>query len=147
MSLDSRLHLTFWDKQSQTARAMYAVGAVLLFFTSPFWLMAATAAFDDWSKRRPFDSAVWKESLSKGSADSVRIRMIDDLLKKKTLVNMRRSEIVLLLGTPPKTEYFHEYQFVYWLGPERSFFGIDSEWLAIRFNSEDRVSAARVVSD
>lgn len=147
MSVGSSLHLTFWERQSQTARAMYAIGAVILFFTSPFWLMAASAAFDDWSNRRPFDSPVWKESLLKSSTDPVRLRMIDDLLKKKTLVNMSRSDIVLLLGTPPKTDYFREYQFVYLLGPERSIFGLDSEWLAIRFDSEDRVSAARVVSD
>lgn len=147
MSADSGRQLTLWERQRQTARATYAIGAVLLLFSSPAWLMAASAAFDDWSHRRPFDSAVWKEGLSKESTDPVRLRMIDDLLKKKPLVNMSRAEIVLLLGTPPKTGYFHEYEFVYWLGPERGFFSIDSEWLAIRFNSEDRVSDARVVSD
>jgi hypothetical protein len=39
---------------------------------------------------------------------------------------------VALLGEPPKTEYFKEFDLVYYLGPERGFMGIDSEWLVLK---------------
>jgi hypothetical protein len=54
---------------------------------------------------------------------------------------------VSLLGTPPPTAYFRDYQFVYWLGPERGFMSIDSEWLAIRFDRNGKVMEARIVRD
>ena len=35
-------------------------------------------------------------------------------------------------GVPPPTDYFREYDYAYWLGPERGLFSIDSEWLVVR---------------
>jgi hypothetical protein len=100
------------------------------------------------ASRRPFDSAAWKSSLASNNLkDPVRLRMVDDLLRRHRLAGMSRSEIIALLGSPPPTEYFRNYDFVYWLGPERGFISIDSEWLAIRFDSNDRVAEARIVRD
>jgi hypothetical protein len=98
--------------------------------------------------RRSFDSVVWKSSLSENSlANPVRLRMVDSLLRRHRLVGMSRAEIAALLGTPHPTEYFRNYDLVYWLGPERGFISIDSEWLVIRFDSNDRVAEARIVRD
>ena len=33
------------------------------------------------------------------------------------------------------------------LGPERSMFGIDSEWLVVRFGADGRVHDARILTD
>jgi hypothetical protein len=36
---------------------------------------------------------------------------------------------------------------VYWLGPERGPFGIDSEWLCVRLDSHDRVVSSVILKD
>ena len=60
---------------------------------------------------------------------------------------MRWSEIISVLGTAPPTDYFREYDFVYWLGPERGLFGIDSEWLVLKYGADGRVTEYRIVTD
>lgn len=60
---------------------------------------------------------------------------------------MSRSEAVGLLGEPDTTDYFADFDMVYWLGPERSFISIDSEWLVLRLGEDGRVTERRVVSD
>jgi SmpA / OmlA family len=147
MNTVSRNTVIFWGKRSKASRIVIVIGIVFLLFTSPIWLTVTNLVYEDWKFRLPFDSLTWKESLTKESPEPVRLRMIDDLLRKHALVGMRRSEVISLLGTPPATGYFREYDFVYWLGPERGFFGIDSEWLAVKFDSENRVLKASVVSD
>jgi len=59
---------------------------------------------------------------------------------------MSRTDIDQLLGRPPKTEYFSDYDYVYWLGPERGFIRIDSEWLCIKFK-HDVVTDVQVRTD
>lgn len=44
-----------------------------------------------------------------------------------------------MLGEPPPPEYFREWDMVYRLGMEGSYFGIDSEWLVIRLGPDGRV--------
>ena len=90
-----------------------------------------------------FDSIAWKAS---DGRDEVRIRMVDDLLRRYDLVGMTELEVQALLGPPRDTPYFSEYDFVYLLGPERSFFGVDSEWLCLNFSS-GIVTETRVLSD
>ena len=92
-----------------------------------------------------FDSKTWKRA--EGSYDPVRLLMVDDLLAKHKLAGNSVAEIDALLGTPPKTTYFSDYQYVYWLGPERrSFIKIDFEWLGIRFDNE-RVVEVKLLND
>jgi len=73
--------------------------------------------------------------------------MIDSLLRSRRLDKRSPFEVVALLGTPPRTGYFREWDLAYRLGPERGVFRIDSEWLVIRLGSEGRVSDYRVVRD
>jgi len=73
--------------------------------------------------------------------------MVDDLLKNRNFVGDTRPEVIAVLGEPEKTGYFKSYDLVYWLGPERGFMGIDSEWLIMKLNSEKRVSECRIASD
>ena len=54
-------------------------------------------------------------------------------------------KFISLLATAAPTAYFRKYDFVYWLGPDRGLFSIDSGWLAFKFDTEDRVLATRVV--
>jgi hypothetical protein len=62
--------------------------------------------------------------------------MVDDLLKNHPLRGMTREEVTSLLGPKTETEYFREWDLVYYLGPGRYGNAIgDSEWLVIRFDS------------
>ncbi|MBD1868846.1 hypothetical protein H6F95_16340 [Cyanobacteria bacterium FACHB-471] len=73
--------------------------------------------------------------------------MVDNLLKQHTLAGMNRSEVVVLLGEPDMTDYFQDYDLVYWLGPERGLISIDSEWLVFRLDAQGRVSEHQLVTD
>jgi hypothetical protein len=92
---------------------------------------------------RMFDSALWKG----GEDEGVRLSMIDAMLLTHELRGLSRGEVDALLGPPTDTDYFSSWDLVYWLGPERGFLGIDSEWLVIRFGKDDRVFEWAVVRD
>lgn len=103
------------------------------------------AVVEDYASRRAFDSGQWKAE-NRRDAEGVRVRMVDDLLRRQVLVGMSRVELESLLGVPPPTEYFREFDYVYWLGPERGAFSIDSEWLVVRCQ-DDRVVHVELVTD
>jgi hypothetical protein len=94
-----------------------------------------------------FDAAAWRDSARVYSAAAVRGCMVDDLLDRHPMVGRSRAEVVALLGEPKPTSYFKEYGLVYWLGPERGFISIDSEWLVMRLDSVGRVTEVRLVTD
>jgi hypothetical protein len=118
----------------------YVVGAAALLA-----LLFGTPVIRDYASRTSFDSARWK-SENRRSAEGIRVRMVDDLLRTHKLIGMQRAQLEALLGVPPSTPYFSEYDFVYWLGPERGPFSIDSEWLVVKLQ-KDVVVAAEVVTD
>jgi hypothetical protein len=124
-------------------------GLTVLAFALPFlFVFGIVRHFQEWSSRIHFDSAVWKESLAKNDRNfSVRQKMVDDLLRRLPLLGMKHDQVIDLLGIPPDYGYFRDYDLVYWLGDERGFISIDSEWLVIRFDADDRVSEARLVTD
>ncbi len=102
----------------------------------------------DYSQRLSFDSQAWKASLADNqSEDPIRLRMVDDLLRKHRLIGLSRSEVLDFLGQPPPTDKFSDWDLVYWLGPERGLFSIDSEWLVIRFGKNGKVTEAKDVQD
>ena len=70
-----------------------------------------------------FDSTIWKRGFTDNfgiiySPDTIRLRMVDDLLHRHRLRGMTREEVVSLLGTPPETNYFPDYDLVYSLGSD-----------------------------
>jgi outer membrane protein assembly factor BamE (lipoprotein component of BamABCDE complex) len=92
---------------------------------------------------RGFDQAVWRDERQ----ESARLEMADRIVARRMLDGKARSEVVAMLGEPPKTGYFSDWDFVYRLGMERGFISIDSEWLVVRFDANDRVSEYRIVRD
>jgi hypothetical protein len=94
---------------------------------------------------RTFNSAVWqdKNQLETG----VRLEMADDLIANDKLHGMTRAGVFKLLGGLTKTNKFSDWDLVYYLGNERSFISIDSEWLVIYFNAEGKVEDYRIVKD
>jgi hypothetical protein len=114
----------------------------------PYLLFGGILARDatqEYLAREPFDSAAWQDRDQIENA--ARIRMVDHLLDHHDLGSKTRGEIVALLGDPDRTEYFRDWDMVYWLGPERSFFSIDSEWLVFRLDPDSRVVEHRIVRD
>ena len=130
-------------KLSKTIKLIISISLVLLIawhwagsiFVSEKWKKSLT----DVNKEK---SVVW---LLNGD-ESVRLNMVDDLLRRYKLVGMSRTELEALLGKPPPTGYFANYDYVYWLGPERGFISIDSEWLCIKFK-DDIVIDAKICRD
>lgn len=98
-----------------------------------------------WFPGQSFDRAAWQANATAESG--VRQAMADRLLARRTLVGKTRAEIVDLLGEPPPTEYFKEWDLVYRLGMERGFISIDSEWLVLRLGTDGRVAEARLLTD
>ena len=95
-----------------------------------------------WSK--PFDAARWQANPHSGK----RVDMVDDLIRRRALDGRSRAEVVTLLGPPTRTDYFNDWDMVYWLGRERNrYLAIDSEWLVIRLDAQGRVKEYRDARD
>jgi len=111
--------------------------------------LAAAALFAgaSWFLLRPgrhFDRSLWDNSRTPAS---VRLRMADDLVDNRKLIGLTRQEVVALLGEPPKTEYFREFDMVYYLGPDRGFITVDSEWLVTKLGPDGRVQRVTIAHD
>lgn len=94
----------------------------------------------------PFDAAAWQNNPATFSHDSMRLRMVDDLLASHPLVGRTRSQVVALLGEPDDVGWRNP-DMVYQLGLERGPFAIDSEWLQLHLDKSDVVLDARLMTD
>lgn len=94
---------------------------------------------------RPFDPVAWHDESQ--VREDVRLAMADRLIADGALIGKTRAEVVALLGEPPPTGYFFDWDLVYWLGQERGFIGIDSEWLVLRLGEDGLVVDNRIVRD
>ncbi|MEZ6031348.1 MAG: hypothetical protein R3C46_16600 [Hyphomonadaceae bacterium] len=94
----------------------------------------------------PFDRERWDAEVN-DTDDETRHRMADGLINSNALLGKRRADIVALLGEPPATNYFREFDLVYWLGLERGWIRLDSEWLVMRLDANGRVTEAGIVTD
>ncbi len=104
---------------------------------------------NDRMHRIPFDAQAWRspEREPRDIFWPPRLRMVDDLLRRHRLDGMTRQQVVALIGEPDQTGYFSNWDMVYWLGPERGGFRIDSEWLVLRLDSQQKVTEHRIVRD
>ncbi|MEZ6186708.1 MAG: outer membrane protein assembly factor BamE [Planctomycetota bacterium] len=94
-------------------------------------------------QRRPFDRETWLRPA--GPHD--RLRQIDDLVDHRLRAGMSRADVTWLLGPPTRTTRFSGWDLVYYLGLERSPFGVDSEWLVARFDPSGRLSEFAIARD
>jgi hypothetical protein len=122
-------------KQSKT---WLVIGAIVI-------LVAAPVAWKLRNPGRAFEPVVWQDDADKGNGP--RLDMADRLIARGTLFGKTRAEVVEMLGEPPKTGYFSDWDLVYWLGPERGYFRIDSEWLLLKLGPDERVTDYRLVRD
>ena len=108
-------------------------------------LIACLMAWRIWFPGQPFDSLQWHADANVRSG--VRQRMADRLIARGSLIGLTRNEAVALLGEPPETGYFTDWDLVYLLGDERGFISIDSEWLVLRLGPNGRIAQAKLVTD
>jgi len=80
--------------------------------------------------------------------ESKRVYMVDDLLNDHELKEKTKADVIRLLGLPTETDYFKEdHNIVYYLGNERGLISIDSEWLVINFNNQEKVTSYKILAD
>ncbi len=97
--------------------------------------------------RTRFDSVRWQDEGVTNRKPYPRLQMADDLLRRHILDGLPADSVEALLGPKPKTDYFAARDYVYWLGPERGWVRIDSEWLVIDLGVDGRVARAEIVRD
>jgi rRNA maturation protein Nop10 len=136
-----------WRPRSRWPRLLLRIGAgvALVLLLS----CVGAIAVPMW-QRRPirFESARWISTPAAFDHTSIRQRMVDDLLRSRRLAGMSRKDVEALLGPPDNTGYFREFEMVYFLGQEReALFQIDSEWLLIKLDADERVTQARLGTD
>ncbi|WP_406694676.1 hypothetical protein V5E97_26830 [Singulisphaera sp. Ch08] len=117
------------------------------------WVIVLTALFvlfqvwGSWSfyQGRDFDLIAWQDPIR--VVQGVRLEMADRLVAGHLLHGKTRQQVIQLLGEPSSEGYFRDWNLVYWLGPERGYLSIDSEWLVLRLGRDDRVIESRIVRD
>ena len=96
----------------------------------------------------PFEEAAWKAGeQAKFDSSAPRLRMADGLIASGALKGQTKPNVLTMLGPPSQTDKFRDYNLVYWLGAERGSISIDSEWLVISFDKDQRVSEVLLVRD
>lgn len=74
-----------------------------------------------------------------------RIRMVDDLLASYLLVGNRQESVAELLG-PASSGGYPGCDYLTWLGPERSAFALDSNYLCVWFTN-GQVAGVSIIED
>ncbi|MXO70216.1 hypothetical protein [Alteraurantiacibacter buctensis] len=94
---------------------------------------------------RPFDASDWR-AVSR-SDDYSRQEMVGALIWDDTLEGRTRPQVLALLGPDCECACFSDWDLVYWLGPERNWLSLDSEWLVINFDAAGRFQDYALVTD
>jgi hypothetical protein len=118
-----------------------AVAFVAIVFAVVMWISIFRMEYPP----QAFDPVIWKDKIQ--VEKGIRLVMADQLVAQSTFLGKTRAEIVEMLGDPPPTGYFRNWDLVYWLGPERGFISIDSEWLVFRFTEDGHCREYRIVRD
>lgn len=100
-----------------------------IFIILSLLLLAITIGYFTYRYQHSFHSDRWLNEPSK------RTDMIDDLLQNHEIVGLTETEVLSLLGPHDNAQgvFDADDRYVYYLGPERGLFSVDSEWLLIDF--------------
>jgi hypothetical protein len=151
-------------RQDNTYQRLIALVGV---FISGTWvlivgcLIAAVVllpSYDDYTHNIPFDQNKWQSQADNNDIFwPARLCMAGDLVDSGRLDGLSREQVSALLGAPSdspdgKTAARLDVQagpndICYYLGPERGYFRVDSEWLVILFDKNDKVKAYRIRTD
>lgn len=102
--------------------------------------------------RQKFNADTWRnqEQVEHDHIRPPRLRMVDNLMSSGRLDGLSRNQVVELLGPPHDKSFPFGAKFCdihYYLGPERRFPSIDSEWLFITFGDDGKVNRYWLYTD
>lgn len=134
---------------AQKALKLIIIFAANIFFFFVFIIFGYPAYQRIFYGPTEFNSEVWRNGDNyEFSSDAPRLRMADAIIDSGVLIGKTKVEVDNMLGPQTNTDYFRpQYKYVYWLGAERGWMSIDSEWLVLNFGSDGTVSEARIVRD
>jgi hypothetical protein len=100
------------------------------------WFMLARALHESCPVReRPFEASLWKSPIRVEYGRTTRSEMIKDVLATRSFHGWTRQQVQELLGPgEPAPLSDNRWDFVYYLGADRSFLPIDNEWLGFRLS-------------
>ncbi|RPH79012.1 MAG: hypothetical protein EHM80_08900 [Nitrospiraceae bacterium] len=104
-----------------------------------FSMLFLLPILEDRRHRDTFDPQRWKGVQAAGPLRPDRLRMVDDLIGTVPLVGLAKDCVTEILAEGDKPNYWNDWDAVYWLGPERGWLRIDSEWLVLRFSPDGRI--------
>lgn len=150
-----RFVLAKWRKHPlgpwSTISGQIAVSGISMFLAFIVLTRSLPIPLPSGSYDKPFDRAVWLEAESTNHVPgniTPRQQMLADLVKQ--LSGKSRAELETMLGPSLNTDYFQDTgrDLIYMTGPQRdSFFVVDSEWLLIWVDQNDRYQRYSVFSD
>lgn len=110
------------------------------------------SSLTDIFRRQKFVALAWRNQQAEQYDElwPPRLCMVNDLISSGILDGMPLPELIRLLGPPDdqKFPFANDQKHVrYYLGPERGFFRIDSEWLFISLDGEERVQRYWIYRD
>lgn len=94
-----------------------------------------------------FDQKIWADEAGIYKKPYPRQQMLASLKKTALKVGTPKATIVSMLGAATKTDKFAEHGLVYVLGPEPGAISVDSQWLVIDFDGDQKVKSFDVVTD
>jgi hypothetical protein len=118
------------------------VGVMVLGWLGLAALVILPPMVEDYSHRVPFDDAKWRtRALDQDPDWPTRLRMVDDLISRKILDGLSRTQVEALLGPPENND---ETGMIYRLGPQRGGMRLDDEMLTIQFDDKGRVAGCKI---
>jgi hypothetical protein len=119
----------------------YFLGTVTPMAILIAWMMIGPSVAD-LVHRRHFDAELWrKQAISEPDTTwPPRLCMVNHLIASGRLDGLSHGEVLELLGPPSQGPPLAGATYGYYLGPERGFIRIDSEWLLIAFSENGKVS-------
>jgi hypothetical protein len=126
----------------------FTIGTALPTVVLIGWLLFSVPV-NDYIHRQKFDSTLWlnQENSKYDIMWPPRLCMVDDLMSRKILDGLTKSEVIKLLGEHDGKGFSSQItgdNIYYRLGPERSLIGIDYEWLVIIFDNNGKVVSYRI---
>lgn len=141
------------SKMKKTAPSLLIIGLAALLLLAVFgWPFYGDVVVYYWH-RKDFDAELWRSQKNISSEDTTwppRLCMVDDLIKSGILDGLTKDRVIELLGSPLGKGFplgARDCDIHYYLGLERGFLRIDSEWLFINFDEDDKVERYWIYRD
>jgi hypothetical protein len=96
-----------------------------------------------------FDLSLWQVGTRDKVNDSnaVRIRMCHDFIARQSWRGKTKQELTEWLGKSDNFPFYDEWNFNYWVGPQRGPIKVDSAWLCFRFDKNGKATEAKLKQD